>query len=350
VLVTNEGFPTVSLSFSMGTDSVWFGGRLVQKGGSSVPAPDRLGSIGRYLPYGEERTGQSGNPANGNEKFATYTRDGVTGLDYADQRWYAQGQGRFLTSDPYTDSATTSKPSKWNRYQYVTGDPLLRPDPTGLDDERTFCDVYPSSPECIPFGFPPDFGPTPTFTPNKSIFGNCNPDGNAETDRQLEYMLNLLQQYSTIRGPGPGSLPASWVVGWAIAESGWGSPPGVAGSNGNYFGLRQGVNWRYQVACGAGTNSAWACFAGFASSAASAVESPRPGDWTVEGLFQRLFQGWVIYTPADAQAFFQLVASLGHDPGNLGYGARVMQTIGLVETRISCLRNLGEPWIDAILQ
>jgi hypothetical protein len=56
-------------------------------------APDRLGSIGRYLPYGEERTGQSGNPANGNEKFATYTRDGVTGLDYADQRWYAQGQG-----------------------------------------------------------------------------------------------------------------------------------------------------------------------------------------------------------------------------------------------------------------
>jgi RHS repeat-associated protein len=112
---------------------VWFGGRLVQKGGTSVAAPDRLGSIGRYLPYGEERTGQSGNPANGNEKFATYTRDGVTGLDYADQRWYAQGQGRFLTSDPYQASAGPGDPASWNRYAYVGGDPIGFVDPTGLD-------------------------------------------------------------------------------------------------------------------------------------------------------------------------------------------------------------------------
>jgi RHS repeat-associated protein len=134
VLVSNEGLPTVSLSFSTGVDSVWFGGRLVQKGGTSVAAPDRLGSIGRYLPYGEERTGQSGNPANGNEKFATYTRDGVTGLDYADQRWYAQGQGRFLTSDPYQASAGAGDPASWNRYAYVRGDPVGRVDPQGLAD------------------------------------------------------------------------------------------------------------------------------------------------------------------------------------------------------------------------
>jgi RHS repeat-associated protein len=95
-------------------------------------APDRLGSIGRYLPYGEERTGQSGNPANGNEKFATYTRDGVTGLDYADQRWYAQGQGRFLTSDPYQASGGPTDPASWNRYAYVQGDPVNYADPSGL--------------------------------------------------------------------------------------------------------------------------------------------------------------------------------------------------------------------------
>jgi RHS repeat-associated protein len=124
----------ISVTFSTGTDSVWFGGRLVQKGGTSVAAPDRLGSIGRYLPYGEERTGQSGNPANGNEKFATYTRDGVTGLDYADQRWYAQGQGRFLTSDPYQASGGPGDPASWNRYGYVRGDPVGRVDPQGLAD------------------------------------------------------------------------------------------------------------------------------------------------------------------------------------------------------------------------
>jgi hypothetical protein len=50
---------------------------------------DRLASVindgtpGRtfYLPYGEELTAS----ANDRIKFATYTRDGSTGLDYADQ-------------------------------------------------------------------------------------------------------------------------------------------------------------------------------------------------------------------------------------------------------------------------
>jgi RHS repeat-associated protein len=133
VYVSNENTPMVSLAFFGAGESVWFGGRLVQKGGGPVAAPDRLGSIGRYVPYGEERTGQSGNPANGNEKFATYTRDGVTGLDYADQRWYAQGQGRFLTSDPYQASAGPGDPASWNRYAYVGGDPVGRYDPKGLD-------------------------------------------------------------------------------------------------------------------------------------------------------------------------------------------------------------------------
>lgn len=50
---------------------------------------DRLGSDresgGPYLPYGEE----SSATANGTEKFGTYFRDSFTGMDYADQRYYA---------------------------------------------------------------------------------------------------------------------------------------------------------------------------------------------------------------------------------------------------------------------
>ena len=50
---------------------------------------DRSGTNGasgaRFYPYGEEIT----STGNDREKFATYTRDSYTGLDYAGQRYYA---------------------------------------------------------------------------------------------------------------------------------------------------------------------------------------------------------------------------------------------------------------------
>jgi RHS repeat-associated protein len=88
---------------------------------------DRLGSVRAngngerfaYYPYGEER----GTSANGREKFGTYTRDS-SGLDYADQRYYGVGTGRFGTPDPYKASAGVGDPGSWNRYSYVQGDPV----------------------------------------------------------------------------------------------------------------------------------------------------------------------------------------------------------------------------------
>ena len=82
--------------------NVYFAGHLVQSNGVSVTT-DRLGSVRangsgerfNYLPYGEERTPTP----DGREKFATYIRDSG-GLDYADQRYYDRGSGRFLTADP----------------------------------------------------------------------------------------------------------------------------------------------------------------------------------------------------------------------------------------------------------
>ena len=46
-----------AITFTQDTASVWFGGKLVQKVnslGSSYAYEDRLGSVGRYLPYGED--------------------------------------------------------------------------------------------------------------------------------------------------------------------------------------------------------------------------------------------------------------------------------------------------------
>ncbi len=126
---------TSTISFTQNQASVWFAGKLAQKidssGTKSWPFEDRLGSVGKYLPYGADKPGAS-NPANDNEKFATYTRDGGSGIDYADQRWYSQGVGRFGTADPYVASAGVEDPGSWNRYGYAVGDPVTFNDPKGL--------------------------------------------------------------------------------------------------------------------------------------------------------------------------------------------------------------------------
>ena len=79
--------------------------------------------------------------SNDREKFATYTRDSYTGLDYANQRYFASTYGRFNTPDPYKASASSKDPSSWNRYSYTRGDPVNRVDPKGLlDCDPDVCD------------------------------------------------------------------------------------------------------------------------------------------------------------------------------------------------------------------
>ena len=81
-----------------------------------------------YYPYGEERT----STVDSRDKFGTYFRDGV-GQDYADQRYYASGMGRFWTVDPGgIRTADASNPTSWNRYGYANGDPVNGFDRHGL--------------------------------------------------------------------------------------------------------------------------------------------------------------------------------------------------------------------------
>ena len=117
-------------------ENVYFGKRLLVSNGVYV-ATDRLGTVRAntqgesfaYYPFGEERT----NRPDGRDKFATYFRDGV-GQDYAEQRYYNAGMGRFWTVDSGgMATADASNPTSWNRYAYVGGDPINFRDPTGLD-------------------------------------------------------------------------------------------------------------------------------------------------------------------------------------------------------------------------
>ncbi|MGH7485340.1 MAG: RHS repeat-associated core domain-containing protein, partial [bacterium] len=140
------GQGTPSLSFAQLETRMWFGGKLVMANGNPV-APDRLGSLGRYYPYGEDRTPPA--VPNDREKFATYTRDSATGLDYAVNRYYYNVSGRFMSADPYVNSAGPKEPGSWNRYAYTRGDPTNRIDPSGLDDsgcgafDEDFCEDSP---------------------------------------------------------------------------------------------------------------------------------------------------------------------------------------------------------------
>src|SRR5579864_5555547 len=100
--------------------SVYFGSKLLISDGVTV-ITDRLGSVRAnsnnetfsYFPYGEERTPT----ADYRVKFGTYFRDG--NWDYADQRYYYAGSGRFNTPDPI-GSTNPADPISWNRYAYVS--------------------------------------------------------------------------------------------------------------------------------------------------------------------------------------------------------------------------------------
>jgi RHS repeat-associated protein len=136
-------------------ENVYFKKKLLVSNGVYV-VTDRLGTVRgntqgegfEYYPFGEERT----NRPDGRDKFATYFRDGV-GQDYAEQRYYNAGMGRFWSPDPGgIKTASASRPSSWNRYAYTEGDPVNYRDPTGTNREYPdFCDVYPDDPSCDPW-------------------------------------------------------------------------------------------------------------------------------------------------------------------------------------------------------
>jgi RHS repeat-associated protein len=153
-LIVNPGGggypPSVTLRWL--NERAYFGGRLIWRSDGSPQAvySDRVGSVGKYFPYGEDRS--AANAANG-EKFATYDRESATGLDYAMNRYYDSGTGRFLTPDPYRASGGPAEPGSWNRYAYTTGDPLNRYDPSGLLAasvvyDNGFCPAQYSAWEC----------------------------------------------------------------------------------------------------------------------------------------------------------------------------------------------------------
>ena len=128
ISVCNQGANnTTSLTIcsALQTSDKYFGGRR-------LAVMDQLGSAGTYYPWGEAKG--STNPQDA-WSYATYWRDSISGLDYANQRYYSNTYGRFMTPDPYKGNGggpgDANNPQSWNHYAYVEGDPVNNFDPTG---------------------------------------------------------------------------------------------------------------------------------------------------------------------------------------------------------------------------
>ncbi len=105
--------------------------------------PDRLGtqlitegSTGSSfrqstMPFGTAISTET--TGNTNQVFTSYDRSSTTGLDYAQNRTYSQGQSRFTQVDPIEmHSVTLDNPQSSNLYSYVQNMPTDLTDPSGL--------------------------------------------------------------------------------------------------------------------------------------------------------------------------------------------------------------------------
>jgi RHS repeat-associated protein len=102
-----------------------------------------------YLPFGEEwPTTPAGQLPS--HRFTGQQRDGEENLDYFNARSLQTRAGRFTTIDPI--GGVPENPQSWNRYSYVSNNPLAATDPTGMQaqamgDGRS-CDASFSFWEC----------------------------------------------------------------------------------------------------------------------------------------------------------------------------------------------------------
>ena len=121
-----------------------------------------------YTAFGEENIsaarvsglGYSGSGEETRKGYTGYEKDGESGLDFAQARYYNSTHGRFTSVDPLTASMDTKNPQTLNRYSYVLNSPYKYNDPLGLlpmsagtwggcDAEFSSCDIGSNTPDHI---------------------------------------------------------------------------------------------------------------------------------------------------------------------------------------------------------
>jgi RHS repeat-associated protein len=108
---------------SSATGTLYF---LQDKQRSTVALMNAAGGLVEHPQY--EAFGETSGSPFTRYGYTGRERDSTTGLMYYRARWYDPQQGRFISEDPLGVSGGL------NLYEYVTGNPISKTDPTGLLD------------------------------------------------------------------------------------------------------------------------------------------------------------------------------------------------------------------------
>jgi RHS repeat-associated protein len=102
-------------------------------------------------PFGADTSRSSSNQAFQPHRFTSYEREG-NGADDAMFRRYNRWWAAFDEPDPDDGSYNLTDPQSFNRYAYVSGDPVNFVDPTGLVESWNFCSAQYSFSDCGGWG------------------------------------------------------------------------------------------------------------------------------------------------------------------------------------------------------
>ena len=121
--------------------------RIITAKNGSVTSRKDFGAFGDEITTSERVGGATGNgynPPNIRQDYTGYQNDDESGLEFAQARYYNNQHGRFTSVDPLNESASTGDPQTFNRYSYVSNDPLNLVDPSGM----TACSAEYSYTQC----------------------------------------------------------------------------------------------------------------------------------------------------------------------------------------------------------
>jgi RHS repeat-associated protein len=313
---------------------------------------DRLGSVtyrgyggaASYYPYGEEETPT----ANDTQKFATYTRDSATGLDYAQNRYYASQIGRFTTADPYVASGGSEAPQGWNRYAYVQNDPVNYGDPSGLtmisanQDELVCIDVWNREGWSERCTWVINDSPNAAQKPH-----DCTSDfpGFEVTFVQTNYQgaADVASEYTSSDAD---TLTVAFLD-WGAWETGW-STKALWKKNHNFFGMHPG-QWGglTNVPCPEGAVRGAQCFAPASYEAEltaalgnvpHTITNHNRGNLSYGGFLR---QALANDPNASAATLLQAIATAGWNAADPNYGSTLNQLTDTMKDIISCLKSLG---------
>ncbi|HLH43877.1 MAG TPA: RHS repeat-associated core domain-containing protein, partial [Bryobacteraceae bacterium] len=282
-----------------------------------------------------------------------------TGLDYADQRYYQPGMGRFLTADPYManngGSGEPSDPGSWNRFAYVGGDPVNLTDPDG---RFAHCPdgTHSNGSVClIDDPGPPPFNktlPKPVVHPSPP-----KPQGPGPDPCQASRYANAIGFVHAHEGDAERlanvtGIPVDFIMALAAGETGW-TGSDVSSGNNNYFNdrLPKGTpkrpvdystatgGWAGAVACsslGHAYDPGWACFAPgdpFYSSGFAALMTPEKG--LNGGTYGGVVAQMLSYGATWAEAA-EAMAQAGFDREDDGYSKRFQGALSVYELIKDC--------------